>query len=319
MTLRNQRDTPRWPDVSAGSDDELDKVKLAETAKRRGAFNNELDKLKLAETAKRRGAFDDADKESQVAIEVARIDVLKGTLERFRDSAKTVQSAAATIATVYAGIVALVFSVAADQPLPLRGIIPVFYLGTAIVFSTSYLSWPSAGPQVRDLPDELDSTDTWNARVNWFNDWVSISVLGKAWRLQTATLCLAAGLVFLPSALIPVTGPTGPAGLDTVPSAWPAIVDTGNPLQDAILFQAKVDEAAEQRTKANTNGPSATNPFTIPERIIWIAALLAALVIGCFARRLARLNKDLVKQMGTKGGQTAPTTGPLQRRVRIQK
>ncbi len=43
--------------------------------------------------------------------EAAQIEVIKGSLERARDSAKTVQTAAAAIATLYTGFAGAVFSV----------------------------------------------------------------------------------------------------------------------------------------------------------------------------------------------------------------
>jgi len=52
----------------------------------------------------------------------------------------TVQKAAAAIAALYTPLLGVVFSVN-DNPLPSRGVIPVLFLGLAILSSTAYLAY----------------------------------------------------------------------------------------------------------------------------------------------------------------------------------
>ena len=185
---RNPLETPAWPDpAGAGADAPLEQYKS-----------------RLAEAADRRSEFSAASHESHVAIEAAQIEVLKGSLERARDSAKTIQTAASGIATLYTGVAALVFSVTDKNPLPVRGVIPVLFLGAAIVFATIFLAWVSPGSPVRPFPEAVDATSIRVERVKWFGDWISLRVLQKAWALRLAALYLAAGLVFLPAPFIPV-------------------------------------------------------------------------------------------------------------------
>lgn len=59
--------------------------------------------------------------------------------ENARDGAKHVVTAASAIATLYAGVVGVVFAVK-DNPLPQRGIWAILFLGLAVVLAAAYLA-----------------------------------------------------------------------------------------------------------------------------------------------------------------------------------
>ncbi len=72
------------------------------------------------------------------------VEISKGSVERARDSAKYIQTAAAAIAALYTALLGLVFSVT-DHPLPVRGVYAVAFLGLAIAFATAYLAFVKHG------------------------------------------------------------------------------------------------------------------------------------------------------------------------------
>lgn len=249
--VRNPNEVPAWPDGQdvAGSEAELAKAKIAETATRRGLFI-------------------EADKASHTAVEAAQIEVIKGTIDRSRDSAKTVQTAATALAGLYTGLAGFVFGVKdGAAPLPLRGVIPVILLGLAIVWSTVYLAWHGPRRQVRPFPTAIDPMEIRVERVKWFNDWASLGVLSKSWALRLAAICLAGGLVFLPAAFVPVGGGGPATGGEASDVAWP---EPYGAKQEEILFQAQVDEAAAQRA---ADEDPVQGGWTPPEWWIWVAFL----------------------------------------------
>lgn len=269
----------------------------------------ELYKQQLAEVLERRKEFQTARHESHVAIEAGQIEVIKGAVERARDTAKYMQTAASAIAVLYTGVAALAFKVDSDRPLPVRGVIPILFLGAAIVFSTVYLAWFSSGVALRPFPLGIDATQLRVDRIKWFNDWMSRGVLNKAWALRVATYALAAGLVFLAAPFVPITAkssakvaakptvPTAKAGRVAVQAAgavdntasttsstlvpWP--VPPGRDLRfSSILYQAQVNEVAQQRAAAAKPTADAPVPtgFKISEIWIWLSALAVALTIA---------------------------------------
>lgn len=267
---RNPLDVPPWP------------AWLGNASKTADA-DIELYMVQLAEAAERRKEFGTARHESRVAVENAQLEILKGSVDRARTSASLIQSSATAIAGLYTGVAALLFSVAEDQPLPLRGIIPVVFLGLAVVLATAYVSWIGPNRRVAPFPIGIDANKLRVDRTNWFNDWVSISVLTRAWLLRLASLYLAAGLAFLPAAFIPVDA-DAPLSTATPSSAgepqWPSPPSADNALT-RILYASQVTEAAALRQQAREDADathSASRDFSVPEALIWIAA--AACLVG---------------------------------------
>jgi hypothetical protein len=285
---RNPREWPAWPDVPGGQ----------------GQLPNdaavEQYKSRLTEAAQRRGAFDSAMHESHVAIETAQIDVLKASIERSRDSAKTIQTASTAIATLYTGLATLVFSVSDKSPLPLRGVLPVLFLGGAIVLSTAYLAWLGPASKVGPFPKTVDAVSVRVERVKWFNNWISLSVLRKAWVLRLSVLYLAAGLIFLPTAFLPINASTAsaaePPATSGVPPEWPPVptADTGI---SRIRYKAEVEEVAKARADAaKASAGIVTSGYRVPEKCIWFAALavwISASGLVLYQAKLGHLRKAI--------------------------
>lgn len=255
----NPREVPPWPPVPPG---------------RASASAQELFKARVAEAAQRRAAFDTANHESRVAVEAAQIAVLTSTIERGRDGAKTIQTASTAIAALYSGVVGVVFSVADKRPMPLRGVLPVMFLGAAIIFSTAFLAWFGSTGWTRGFPTSpSDATGLRTARVGWLNDWVSLGVLRKAWTLRLATLSLACGLVFLPAAFVPVH-----VARSALPD-WPAVPVASTEMR-TIRYTAEVAEMSQRRADVLARGAGTGGGWSVPEEAVWVAALLAAVGAG---------------------------------------
>lgn len=155
------------------------------------------------ETAKAAWAAEYAHRQ---AVDNAYLDVTKGAIDRAQARAQFIQTAAASIATVYAGILALSFKVEGTSPgtqaLPVQGILPTVFLGLAIVLVTVYLGWigrqrAEAGPQpgASLLQDQ-------ERRVDAFIEWASALIVPRLYFLHASIVSLAIGVSLLPLAYI---------------------------------------------------------------------------------------------------------------------
>lgn len=214
---------------------------------------------------------DDGEVEGRGKYYDALFEVGKGSIDRRRSGASTVQTAAAAIATLYTGVLAVSFSVA-DHPLPPRGLISPFFLGLAIVLSTFFLAYVSQSGVSEGATTAPDTEERELKRINAFLDWVKAAGTANRWAVNAGVVALGVGLVFLPAAFIT---------LDPQPSSdlakWPkppVVLDEHQvPLQQVIL-QAQVDEVTADR-KPRPSVESSTG------NVIWgfSAALGAALVV----------------------------------------
>jgi hypothetical protein len=112
------------------------------------------------------------------AIHDARVEVGKGAIERGQAGAEFVRNAAATIATLYTGILGFIFGKEAfAEPaaleLPVRGVIPAFFLGFALAAAAFYVAYLTRSPSV-DAPKPSSSYRVLaERRVNVFVDWAT--------------------------------------------------------------------------------------------------------------------------------------------------
>lgn len=157
--------------------------------------------------------------EFQKVIHAAYIEVQKAKLERTNAAATFVTTAAGTIGTIYAGLLALAFSVESTpaRPLPPRALAPAIFLALAFVFSVvrtgfvrrtgRYLAshQPAAEGrrQVGDAssPHLISPASTWEEqelRLVAFMNWIDRGALKQAWALRVAVICLGAAVFLLP-------------------------------------------------------------------------------------------------------------------------
>jgi hypothetical protein len=155
------------------------------------------------------GAATAAEADLRAAIQAAYLDVQKAKIDRTFRAADTVIRAAGAIATIYAGLLALVYSTASEppQPLPARGIAPAVFLALAFFFSVVNVGFIGRSGRRVDILEGLDTWDqqgkaeTWKGqqrRLVRFMQWVDRGALQRAWALRMGVICLGAGAALLP-------------------------------------------------------------------------------------------------------------------------
>jgi hypothetical protein len=143
---------------------------------------------------------DTAETDLRAAIQAAYIEVQKAKIDRTFRAADAVTRAAGAIATIYTGLLALVYSVGSNppRPLPARGIAPAVFLALAFFFSVVNVGFiRRTGRKV----DVLEAAETWKQqqiRLNRFLQWVDRGALQRAWALRAGVVCLGAGVALLP-------------------------------------------------------------------------------------------------------------------------
>ena len=193
-------------------------------------------------------------------------------VDRARSGAEVVQKSAAAIATLYSGVLALVFSVTSN-PLPLRGLLTPIFLGLAVVLSTVYLAYlrpdhgfstgkPAVGPEPKSLQ-----------RLNTFLSVTSRITNRRAGFLRASVISLGFGLACIVAPFVSFSpNANGVSALPSSPS-WPTPSPHATAEAYKILFQAQVKEVAEARVKATSHGGLTADLIT----------LAAGLVIGVAA------------------------------------
>jgi hypothetical protein len=195
--------------------------------------------------------------------------VAEASVDRARAGAQFVQTAAAAIVTLYTGSLALAFSIK-DNPLPLRAVMPAFFLAIAIAFAAYYLAFPSKSVGNSDVPsDANDPPEKW---FTTYEDWMRKIVLRRAWALRSSVIALLLGAVFLPTPFVSVK--SHPADPPAVKS-WPKPPSDNVQLQK-ILYTAQVAEAAKLRQSA---APKPKGEYAIRERWLWWAFALGMIVV----------------------------------------
>jgi hypothetical protein len=141
-----------------------------------------------------------AEADLRAAIHAAYIEVQKAKIDRTFRAADTVTRAAGAIATIYAGLLALVYSVASDppRPLPARGIAPAVFLALAFFFSVVNVGLISRSSRRVDILEAADAWKDQQIRLIRFLQWIDRGALKRAWALRAGVICLGAGVALLP-------------------------------------------------------------------------------------------------------------------------
>lgn len=242
-----------------------------------GAYSKDLCAAKLELRKKRTDqeiARAKAEADVDLAVEQeyykAVIEVAKGSIERVRASAQTVQSAAAAVGTIYTGVLALAFS-AADAPLPSRALFAAVFLALAMALSTAYLAYLPDPPRETDEPpdggpprparDGAGGSDGESQAApveppqrltNLFVEWTKGAALQRAPWLRASVVALAVAVVLLPAPFVTLEGDdSGSADAAEVASSsdWPKPEDVpdGSVELQRILYRAQVEEVAAAR------------------------------------------------------------------------
>lgn len=202
-----------------------------------------------------------------------------GSIERSRDSAKYIQTAAAWIATLYTGLLALVFSVT-DNPLPIRGAYAAAFLGLAVALAAAYLAFITKPDKVKPYEGGGSLTELQLNRTAYLFRFVNATVGDRRWAIRASVVSLAIGVAFIPAAFVarshPVSVPDAPVA-PTIPSE----IATQVRASATELFKAQLDSykaAVTARNEAIEKASNETSDVAKNESHINSAALWLALV-----------------------------------------
>jgi hypothetical protein len=226
-----------WPQYpSAGAQDDLAKI-LYQAQVDLAKAENQRDALLVD---KDWDAENELYKEFHVAIR-STAQTLAGAKQ---SNAELVQKAAATVITIYTGVLGLVFAVSSNA-LPLRGLVPAIFIGLAVALSTAYVAYLTSAT-VTNIQATDAARPSILAHTNAFVDWINERLDARAPLLRAAVLSLGVGLLLLPAPFIDVRdhAVSGPALPD-----WPSYppVTAANADLAKVLYQAQVTEAATRR------------------------------------------------------------------------
>jgi hypothetical protein len=210
-----------------------------------------------------------ADNDAEIAVKAqyytSVFAVGQASIDRRRAGASAVQTAASAIATLYTGALAVSFAVG-SRPLPWRGLIPVVFLGLAVVLSTAYLAYitripGSPGPPAAGAPRVSEAL-----HANAFLTWVRNAGSHNRYLLNASVVALGVGLVFLPAPFITLDA------ANSNPDWPPTPTSVSEPALQAIVYQAQVNEIANQRS-------AATDVETRTGNEAWIILMAVGLIL----------------------------------------
>jgi hypothetical protein len=195
------KDKSKWPpepDISSG-DPKADVKKIR--------YQAELDAAKAEFTMNfERQKADFANEYVQdQAVNSAYLDAAKTSLERSLARANFVQGAAAAVSGAYVGVLGFVFAVMKDRFLPIRGIVPTFFLGMAIFLAAVYASFMTDPEEVRVLPSDGTLHDIQRSRRNSFVLWINAIIERRREYLQASVISLGIGALLLPLPFVTIS------------------------------------------------------------------------------------------------------------------
>jgi hypothetical protein len=137
----------------------------------------------------------------QQSIQNAYIEVTKGSIDRATKRGEFVEKAAGTIATAYTAILALTFSVT-NFRLPLQGLIPLLFLGLAILLAALYLGYINPRPSQVVTDGAPTLYEVQRIRLVNFMTWALEYAYDRRHLLHMALVSLGAGVLLLPAAYL---------------------------------------------------------------------------------------------------------------------
>jgi len=127
------------------------------------------------------------------------IEVAKKEIDRSLQRADFVQKVAAAIATAYASILALSFSVAKNTSLPVTGIAPTLFLGLSFFLAAVYVSYLTEPGTVKPEAPCGTLRGSQLSRRNTFILWTRRAIMRRKYFLQASVVSLGIGIFFLPA------------------------------------------------------------------------------------------------------------------------
>jgi hypothetical protein len=270
---------PQWPDLPAEwSADPATTAKYRELLLA-GKIDHAKHEAQVAPATPKSLADDDSEKKLHETLGT----LVGESIERARDGAKFVETAAAALGTVYTGILAFSFA-AKDAPMPGRGLYAAIFLGIAIVGASIYLAFVQRIKNIGRVDYKgARPEDQWR-RTEYLAAWTRAVVQTRAWALRTGVVALAFGVMFMPLAFLPdrlasnplvLTEPQTAEAAPTPSASWPAPpTESADPAVLAVLYKAQLDEYVKTKDQAAPSPSTAginTNALSL---VLFTGALL---------------------------------------------
>lgn len=154
-------------------------------------------------------ATEDRSRDATIA---AYLDVSKAVLDRMLKRAELIASAAATVAASYGVVLGVAFSIDEGSPLPTRALLPVIFLGSALMFVGIFVGFVGRGTFTGYPLGRGTGAKASRERLNTFIRWVNSTALARAWALRAAISSLALGIATVPFPFVAA----GPHVLSTI-------------------------------------------------------------------------------------------------------
>lgn len=246
-------------------------------------------------------ASHDAELELQKLFHTTVTSVATGSIDRARDGAKFVQTAATAIFAVYTGMLGLVFSVT-DHPLPLRGAYAGVFLGLSIAFATAYLAFLARpADHVSPTLDRSGDDALQFSRTQYLVTWVNASVGSKRYATRASVLALLFGVLFIAAPFVSSATPTESTPTVAAPTPPPAGLGKNVETLALEVYGAQVEDY-EKALAARAAGLKAEKQATADRRAqerrldrrFGLLAVLALLVVlaGPEAFERSRTKRD---------------------------
>jgi hypothetical protein len=171
------------------------------------ALENTREDTRLAREHTQQDTSAAAEDALRAAVQAAYLGVAQGQIDRSLKRAEFVTTAAGAIGTTYAGLLALAFSISAQQPhpFPARGLAPAVFLAVSFVMSVIYVAFlHRSTADLLLLPSGTDA-GLQESRLTTFLKWVNLGLLRRTWALRTAVISLGAGVALLPLPFIKIS------------------------------------------------------------------------------------------------------------------
>jgi len=180
---------------------------LDETGRAKGVADARDD---TAETL--RAARLDADRAAEVALvkslHDAYVDVTKQSFDRSLKRSESVTTTIGAISGTYTTLLGLVYAVGDGKPLEPRAVVPVLFLGAALLLASIYAAFlKRGGIQAQLLPSGIGGTVA-EDRLRTFLTWTVAGVLQRAWALRSSLVAFGLGIALMPLPFVDVSNST---------------------------------------------------------------------------------------------------------------
>jgi hypothetical protein len=189
-------------EVKARLQAELDELKARwrdqaqEATERRRLVATRLENRVTAEDALRSKVHD------------AYLEVGKQAMERSLTRASFVATTASALSTIYTGLLALVYSVSGNAPIPMpaSGIAPAVFLGISLALSVVYVSYLRESSSRRLVLPVGTGSRMQEMRLLSFLSWIAAGAFSRAWALRIAVISMGVGVSLMPLPFLRISG-----------------------------------------------------------------------------------------------------------------